>query len=171
MREDRRHAAHEAPAQDGGLPKRRTPVRESDSARVGRGPLAVGGRRARGLGERWPARRGAQQGEREEQHECDGRESALGRQLEVVVMGMIPDAALDGRRLVRTEGMQPRAETGAEQRMVADDRPACGAHGETAREAHVDGLGGAPLLGLVGGAPEGDREACRQHDGEHDGRG
>src|SRR5439155_1678457 len=83
-----------------------------------------GGRRGHGV-ERWPPRRGAHQGEGEEEHEYDTRESTLGRELEVIVVGMIPDAPLDGRRLVRTEGMQPRAETGAEQRMVADDRPAC----------------------------------------------
>src|SRR5439155_6979796 len=119
--ENRRHAAHESPAQEGGLLERRTPVRQFEFASVGGRPLAVEGRRSRGPAGRWPARRGAHQGEREEKHDCDACEPALGRELEVVVVGMIPYAALDGRRLVGTEGMQPRAETGAEERMVADD--------------------------------------------------
>src|SRR5207245_10626020 len=97
---------------------------------------------------------GAHDGQREEHHEGNADDAVLGRRLEVVVVRVVPDAPLDGRRLVGAEGMEPGAEAGAEQRMVADDRASLDADGQAAREADVGELARGCT---VSGEPQGDR--------------
>src|SRR5213592_4220393 len=68
--------------------------------------------------------------------------------------------------LVGAEGMEPRAEAGAEQRMVADDRASLDADGQAAREADVGELARGCT---VSGEPQGDRGGARGP--EHESRG
>src|SRR5207247_9162204 len=150
-------AAREPAAQEGVLSEGGTPLGELEAARL------LGGQLVRPVSDLQGANRlltpgGAQDGEREEHHEGNADDAVLGRGPEVGVVRVVPDAPLDGRRLVGAEGMDAGAEAGAEQRMVADDRASLDADGQAAREADVGELARG---GPVSGEPQGDRGGAR----------
>src|SRR5207249_5136396 len=164
LREHGCDAAREPAAQEGVLPESGTPLGELEAARI------LGGRLVRPVSDLQGANRlltpgGAEDGERKEHHEGDAYDAVLVRRLAVVIVRVVPDAPLDGRRLVGAEGMEPRAEAGAEQRVVADDRAALDADGEAAREADVGELA---RRYTVSGEPQGDRGGARGS--EHESR-
>ena len=162
VHEDRHEAARETPAQLGRVAERARPV----------ATLEVGGHvgLGRGLGGIPPPADGAPDGNREGQDHRHAGDAGLGGDLEVVVVGMVPDAALDRRLHVGAEGVQPRPEPGPEQRMIAHDAASLGAHREPRCEAHVPRVGRRALLHVaVGHHPADHRRAAadEQHEGQH----
>ena len=160
--EDRDQAARETPAQLGRVAERARPVAAPE---VG-GHLGLGRR----LGRIPPPANGPHDADGEGQDQRRAGDARLGGELEVVVVGVVPDAALDRRLHVGTEGVQPRSEPGPEQRMIAHDAASLGAHGEPRGEAHVPRVGRRALLHVaVGRHPADDRRGAAddQHQGQH----
>ena len=165
MREDRSEAARETPAQLGRVAERPRPV----------GAPEVGGdvELAGGVGPVRAAADHAHDRDREGDDQHGAGHAGLRDELEVVVVRVVPDAALDRRLDVGTERMQPGAEPGPEHGVVDDDPGSLRGDGQACAQAHVAGVGrGALLRGVaVGHRPADDRRSTADDQRERqDGR-
>src|SRR5262249_48974987 len=171
VNQDRDHASREPPAEKRLLAELSSPVGlfeppwPSTTFTAFRGPVARVLYRPRSndvsFSRALPSH-GRDDAQTKEQRERYAHHASLCRELEVVVVIVIPDPALDGRRLVGPERMEQRAETRREERVVDDDPQTLGCHRHTWAEPGVGFLDGSHAGVLVGGCPEEESTEAHQ---------